>query len=82
MAGVNVRIPPEAFKPLQEIAVEQQTTVGNVIAEWVKQHEEEQYWARLRAQVAATMEDPQARAEIEAEQFDYDMALLDGLEDE
>lgn len=82
MVSIAVRIPRDAHAKLQDIAEEQHTTVGNVIADWVKQHERDQYWLELKAKVAATMDDEAAWTEEVTEQRIFESALGDDWDEE
>lgn len=53
-----------------------------LLDEAVERLRRERFFERVDAEWAAIMADPQARAEVEAEQALWDQTLMDGLEDE
>ena len=80
--GYTVRVNPETHRVLRELATDSGESMMSVLEQAVERYRRERWLEEANEEWAAIRADPQAMAEIAAEQALWDNTLLDGLEDE
>ena len=80
--SVTIRVPPQTHEQLRRLAASRKQAIGEVVAAAVERLEEDEFWNEMEVAFEALYADPVARAAYEAEHREWDVALLDGLEDE
>ena len=79
---VMIRVPPETHEQLRRLAAARNESIGKVVAAAVDRLDEEQFWAEVHAAYDRLRTDPEAWASYVSEIQEWDVAMLDGLEDE
>ena len=80
--SVTIRVPRETHEQLLWLATGRKQPIGRVVAAAVERLEEEEFWDQVTADFERLRADPEAWAEYMAEHREWDVTLLDGLEDE
>lgn len=80
--SVTIRVPQETHEQLRRLAASRKQPIGEVVAAAVERLEEDQFWDQMEAEFERLRDDPAAWEEYMAEHREWDVALLDGLEDE
>ena len=75
--SVTIRVPQETHAQLRRLAESRKQPIGEVVAAAVEKLEEEEFWDQMEIEFERLAWD-----EYMAEHREWDMALLDGLEDE
>jgi predicted DNA-binding protein len=82
MAATVVKVKQETHARLQEIAKEQQRSMGDVVTELVERYEKEQFWKQVNEAVERLREDPVAWQDYQDEIAFFEGGSMDGLENE
>jgi len=77
-----VKISSSTHAMLQDISRSEQRPMGEIVNELVMRYEEEQFWTRIREQLARLKADPVAWQDYMDELREWDEMAGDGLEDE
>jgi hypothetical protein len=80
--SVTIRVPRETHAQLRRLAASRKQPIGEVVAAAVQQLEEEEFWREMETSFEQLRADPEAWADYLAEQREWDVTLLDGLENE
>jgi predicted transcriptional regulator len=80
--SVTIRVPEETHAQLRRLAASRKQPIGEVVAAAVERLEEEEFWDQMEVEFERLRADPAAWDEYMAEHREWDVALLDGLEDE
>jgi hypothetical protein len=79
---VMIRVPPETHEQLRRLAAARKESIGKVVAAAVERLDEEQFWAEVHAAYDRLRADPEAWEGYVSEIREWDVAMLDGLENE
>lgn len=82
MSTTTIRIPAASHATLQELALEQGRTLGQVVNDAIERYAREQFLNGLNEDYARLQADPAAWAEWQAELISLEGTLLDGLADD
>ncbi len=77
-----IRVSPQTHEQLQKLAEARNEPIGKVVADAVERLDEEQFWAEVDAAYKQLRVDPDAWADYMDEIHEWDVAMLDGLENE
>jgi hypothetical protein len=80
--SVTIRVPQETHEQLRRLAASRNQAIGDVVAAAVERLEEDEFWRDMETAFEQLFSDPEARAEYLAEHRDWEVTLLDGLENE
>lgn len=78
----TVRVSEETHRSLREISERRGQSMTELLAELVKKLEREDLLRRTNEAYAALREDPEAWNDLMRERAEWDVTLMDGLEDE
>lgn len=81
-SGRTIRVSDESYAALSTIAQDEQLPIGDVVAELLREHEDREFFERLKDAAARLRSNQAEWAEFQEEMNAWDVALLDGLEDE
>ena len=76
------RVSAQTHEQLRRLAAARKEPIGKVVAAAVERQDEEQFWAEVHAAYDRLRAEPAAWEEYQSESREWDVALLDGLEDE
>ncbi len=77
-----IRVSPQTHEQLQKLAEVRNEPIGKVVAEAVERLDAEQFWSEVDAAYDRLRADPDAWAAYMDEIHEWDVAMLDGLENE
>jgi predicted transcriptional regulator len=80
--GVTIRVPQETHAQLRRLAASRKQPIGEVVAAAVERLEEEEFWRDMETAFEELRADPEAWDKYLAEHREWDVTLLDGLENE
>jgi predicted transcriptional regulator len=80
--SITIRVPQATHEQLRRLAASRKQPIGEVVAAAVERLEEEEFWNEMETAFEQFRADPEAWAEYMAEHREWDVTLLDGLEDE
>ncbi len=80
--STTVRVSEETHRALREISSQRGESMTDVLAEAVKRLRQVDLLRRTNEAYAALREDPEAWDELLRERAEWDVTLMDGLEDE
>ena len=80
--SVMIRVPPHTHEKLRRLAAARDEPIGQVVAAAVERLDEDQFWAEVHAAYDRLRTDPAEWDTYLSEAREWDVALLDGLEDE
>ncbi|HEY7029775.1 MAG TPA: hypothetical protein VH482_00545 [Thermomicrobiales bacterium] len=80
--SVTIRVPQETHAQLRRLAASRKQPIGEVVAAAVERLEEEEFWNQVTADFERLRADPEDWASYMKEHREWDVTLLDGLEDE
>jgi predicted transcriptional regulator len=80
--SVTIRVPQETHAQLRRLAASRKQPIGEVVAAAVERLEEEEFWRDMETAFEELRADPEAWDEYLAEHREWDVTLLDGLENE
>jgi hypothetical protein len=79
---VMIRVPLQTHEQLRRLAAARNEPIGKVVAAAVERLDEEHFWAEVHAAYDRLRAEPAAWEQYQAEIREWDVAMLDGLEDE
>lgn len=80
--SVMIRVPPQTHETLRRLASARDEPIGQVVAAAVERLDEDQFWAEVHAAYERLRADPKEWKGYLVEAREWDVTLLDGLEDE
>jgi hypothetical protein len=80
--SVTIRVPRETHAQLQRLSASRKQPIGEVVAAAVERLEEEEFWRAVETDFEQLRASPEAWAEYMSEHREWDVTLLDGLENE
>ena len=80
--SVTIRVPQETHEQLRRLATSRKQAIGEVVAAAVERLEEDEFWDHVTADFERLRADPEEYASYMQEHREWDVALLDGLEDD
>mgnify|MGYP001128086474 CR=1 FL=1 len=80
--SATVRVSEETHRALKEISEARQESMTDVLAEAVERLRREELIRRTNEAYAALQKDSKAWEELLSERAEWDLTLMDGLEDE
>jgi hypothetical protein len=81
-ASPVIKISPISHAKLQALAATENRSMGEIANELIDRYDEEQFWTRVRAQLARLKADPVAWNDYMQEIAEWDAMGSDGLENE
>lgn len=78
----TIRVSDEVYKKLYSLAMADSKTVAGVIAELIREREDRVFFQQLNEEALRLRADPVAWKEYQDELAEWDVTLLDGLEEE
>jgi predicted CopG family antitoxin len=76
----TIRVGRDVYDQLNALSSERQSTIGEVVADLVKERTRRDFYAKMREGYRALREDPAAWDEFQEEMSAWDVTLNDGLE--
>jgi len=77
----TIRVRTAVHEKLRAMAVERQTSIGALLDDLVEEHRKHTFLAQVERDFRRLRADPEASAAYDAELADWDVVLMDGLED-
>jgi hypothetical protein len=81
-ASPVVKISPATHATLQDLSAREDRSMGEIVNDLVERYEQEQFWSRVREQLARLKVDPVAWQDYMREIAEWDAMGSDGLENE
>lgn len=82
MASTSIRIDRTTHQKIKDIAGRENKPIGEVVADAIHRYEDEQFWRNAHAGYQRLRGDPEAWKAYQNELRDWDVTLMDGLENE
>lgn len=82
MASTMIRVDEKTHKSLKEMANEEHTSVGQIVADMTKRRKREAFWKAMHESYERLRADPEAWKSYQDDIRAWDATLMDGLEDE
>lgn len=82
MTSTSIRVPNETLAALRELSEDEQTSIGQIVANAVKQYRKDKFWKEMHEGFSKLREDPQAWQEYQDELAEWETLNGDGLQDE
>ena len=81
-ASPVIKISPDSHAKLQALSATEHRSMGEIVNELIDRYDEEQFWKRVRGQLARLKADPVAWQDYMREVTEWDAMGSDGLEKE